>query len=231
MEKVNKFNEYLTELLVGCPYAKLTVTLDDRLVLDFKGYSETIDTGFEEFPFHTRLGELACLSPGSVFEFHYKCYPPSVFCSLNGIKDIAQFLVPKIERLHDCFSSNGLHMFLINSPMEKMKLFKGSYENFTGVPEQYQIRDSIKDAFWEACEYNFPIRKMRRGFVAASRLSYFGMTVPAQYEFFGKTDDYIDLILPGICVVGELENAKDFQKDLVVWLMLHPEVFEIWKVR
>lgn len=226
-------NEKITERLLGEHYVKLTVYGDDRLFIDYKGYCEFIDDPMvTKFPFHTRLRELACLSPGSVYEFRYKFYPPSVYCSLNGLSDLLNFIVPPCERLHEMFQSSGVFMYLTNSPMEKFKIFYD--DNFTHeyFPDKdvasAEIRDAVSRALFDALDILAKYVSMDKARVLAARRTYFGAFID-HYNPREESDSHLTAkTMPGLAVVGRCRDKLQLRKDLVHFFLKNYEVTQQW---
>lgn len=220
----------ITDRLIGQNFVKLIIGLDDRLIIDYNACSEIIvDPNITKFPFHTRLRELACLSPGSVYEFRYKFYPPSMFCSLNGLPDLLDFIVPKSERLHEMFKSSGVNMYLTNSPMEKFKIFyEDNYAHeYNGASDQASatIRQTISDAMQDVLDYQPKTVWMDHSGIMAARRSYFGAFIDSQDRY---DINLSSPTLPGFAVVGRCTDKVQLYKDLVGFFLSNYEVTQKW---
>lgn len=223
---MEELNRELTEKLLGKPYVKVYVGHDNQVTLDRCGRVEVLKNSGQGFPFHTRLRELACFSPGSVYEFAYKYYPPSHYCSLNGTSDLLDFLVPPDERLHpEPFSSNGIHLYLINSHMEKFKLFKGAFGDDWNAKDD--IRAALKESLADVYEYAAPGRRVEIKDLFHSRITYFGVTVVCPY-LIPKVSKVITT-MPGVALVGEVTDVEQLKRDFSFWLLKNHKVFETWK--
>lgn len=227
----------VTESILNQYFVRLIVPNDDILWIEHRGnYLQVVQNPLTyRFPFHSRLRELACLSRGSAYEFQYKQYPPSTYCSLHGLPDLLNFIVPLAERKHNMFSSCGVHLYFINSCMEKFKVFHGNYTHESKDkdvdPVSRTVRSIISSAVRNVLSFETLGTYLEQSLINASRRTYFGAFVDPLYSD-KEAHSINQRTLPGVAAVIQFNGDKQqLQHDLERFMLINYGVMEDWMLQ
>lgn len=135
------------------------------------------------------------------------------------------------------FSSCGVHLYFINSPMEKFKVFHGNYthedNDMHGDDTARAVRSIISSAMRNVLSFETIGINMEQSIINASRRTYFGAFVDPLYSTKERRmRDLYQRTLPGVAGVIQFNGDKQrLQQDLERFLLINYGVMEDWMLQ